>query len=192
MEYNKKIQASIISGIAEVTTTYPIDYLKTIRQANKPLDIFWSNPYRGSIPRIMGLIPMRIVFWNSLGAFILNLVLNIILIPKFGAMGAAWATLISLTALGIARVIEIQFLMKLSFLSTQLFKPLFAGLVTWFCLVCIRSFVIGYHTIVTLSLVLLCTILVYGFVLWLLHLEPEDKDFFSGLVILKGGQEKRS
>jgi len=66
MEYNKKIQASIISGIAEVMTTYPIDYLKTIRQANKPLDIFWSNPYRGSIPRITGLIPMRMVFWNSL------------------------------------------------------------------------------------------------------------------------------
>ena len=66
MNYDKKIRASIISGIAEVSTTYPIDYLKTIRQANKPLDIFWSNPYRGSISRLTGIIPMRIVFWNSL------------------------------------------------------------------------------------------------------------------------------
>jgi hypothetical protein len=61
-----KINASVISGIAEVMTTYPIDYLKTIKQANKPMDIFWSNPYRGAMPRVMGLIPMRMVFWNSL------------------------------------------------------------------------------------------------------------------------------
>ena len=64
MEYNTKIKASIVSGIAEVATTYPIDYLKTIRQANRSYDTFWSNPYRGSLPRILGIIPMRMVFWN--------------------------------------------------------------------------------------------------------------------------------
>jgi hypothetical protein len=61
-----KIQASIISGMAEVFTTYPIDYLKTIRQSNKPMDLFWTNPYRGSMVRLVGLVPMRMIFWNSI------------------------------------------------------------------------------------------------------------------------------
>ena len=133
----------------------------------------------------------RLVLWNSLGAFILNLVLNIIFIPKFGIMGAAWATLISLTALGLARIIEVQLIMKLSFFSSRLYKPLLAGLVTSFCILSIRSFVMVYHTVVTLTLVFLFSILIYGFVLWLLKLEPEDKDFWSGLIILRRQKGKR-
>lgn len=133
----------------------------------------------------------RLVLWNSLGAFILNLVLNIIFIPKFGIMGAAWATLISLTALGLARIIEVQLIMKLSFFSSRLYKPLLAGLVTSFCILSIRSFVMVYHTVVTLTLVFLFSILIYGFVLWFLKLEPEDKDFWSGLIILRRQKGKR-
>ena len=133
----------------------------------------------------------RLVLWNSLGAFILNLVLNIILIPKFGIMGAAWATLISLTALGLARIIEVQLILKLSFFSSRLYKPLLAGLVTLFCILSIRSFVMVYHTVVTLSIVFLCSIIIYGFILWLLKLEPEDKDFWSGLIILRGENKQR-
>ena len=133
----------------------------------------------------------RLVLWNSLGAFILNLVLNIIFIPKFGIAGAAWATLISMTALGLVRIIEVQLILKLSFFSSRLYKPLLAGLVTWFCILSIRSFVMVYHTVVTLSIVSLSSILIYGFVLWLLNLEPEDKDFWSGLIILRGDKEQR-
>ena len=132
----------------------------------------------------------RLVFWNSLGAFLLNLVLNIILIPRFGIMGAAWATLISISAIGIARIIEVQFILKFSFISSQLYKPLLAGIVTWISLMSIHSFVMGYHTVATLSIVVLCSILVYGFILWLLKLEPEDKDFWIGLTVLRGLKEK--
>ena len=131
----------------------------------------------------------RLVFWNSLGAFILNIILNIILIPKFGMIGAAWATLISVVAIGLARIIEVHYFLKLSFYSSNLYKPLLAGLITLFCILSIRSFVMVYHTVVTLSIVTISSILIYGFILWLLKLEPEDKDFWSGLIILKGGKE---
>ena len=127
----------------------------------------------------------RLVLWNSLGVFILNLVLNIILIPKFGIMGAAWATLISMTALGLARIIEVHFILGFTFFSSQLYKPLLAGIVTWISLMSIHSIVMGYHTVATLSIVFLCSILVYGFILWLLKLEPEDKDFWIGLTVLR-------
>ena len=91
--------------------------------------------------------------------------------------------------IGLARVIEVKFILRLSFLSNHLYKPLSAGIVTWFCIMSIRSFIMGYHTLVTLSIVFLCSILVYGFVLWILKLEPEDKDFWFGLVMLKSRQE---
>ena len=71
----------------------------------------------GPILSMSGYI--RLVFWNSLGAFILNIVLNIILIPKFGALGAAWATLISMTSIGLVRAIEVQFILKFSYLVSS-------------------------------------------------------------------------
>ena len=65
MNSNTKIKASILSGTAEVFATYPIDFLKIIRQSNKPISLLWSNPYRGVSVRFIGVIPMRILFWNS-------------------------------------------------------------------------------------------------------------------------------
>jgi len=85
----------------------------------------------------------------------------------------------------------VQFILKLSFFSSQLYKPLLAGIITWFCIMSIRSFVMAYHTLVTLSIVFLISILIYGFVLLLLQLEPEDKDFWSGLIILRGEKKNK-
>ena len=64
---NKKIGASIYSGLSEVILTHPIDYLKTIKQTGKSNKIFWNNPYRGVGSRLVGVIPIRMVFWNVLG-----------------------------------------------------------------------------------------------------------------------------
>jgi len=61
-----KTRASIISGIAEVYTTYPIDFIKTIRQSNKSMSLFFNNPYRGVTARLVGVVPMRILFWNTI------------------------------------------------------------------------------------------------------------------------------
>ena len=96
-----------------------------------------------------------------------------------------------MTALGLARIIEVQLILKLSFFSSRLYKPLLAGLVTFFCILSIRSFVMVYHTVATLSIVFLSSILIYGIVLWFLKLEPEDKDFWSGLIMLRGEKEQR-
>ena len=104
-------------------------------------------------------------------------------------MGAASATLISIVSIGLARVIEVHYFLKLSFFSSNLYKPLLAGLITLCCMISIRSFVMSYHTVVTLSIATLSSILIYGFVLCVLKLEPEDHDFWSGLIILKGGKD---
>ena len=126
----------------------------------------------------------RIVFWNSLVAFMLNIILNIILIPKYGIMGAAWATLISLLVIGVLRIIEVKKILGLSMYSYKLLKPILAGCITCIAIFCIRSYIMNYHTVITLLLALPFSIIIYGLVLWLLRLEPEDYDFLYGLNIL--------
>ena len=69
------LNASIVSAITEVATTHPIDYLKTIIQNNQntlklsDLRELLKTPYKGVSSRFIGIVPMRIIFWNSLDYF---------------------------------------------------------------------------------------------------------------------------
>lgn len=59
---------SIISSFIELIITHPIDYYKNLHQNNitKPFHIIKKNPFLGIKPKLYGMIPMRIVFWNTL------------------------------------------------------------------------------------------------------------------------------
>lgn len=60
------IKASVISGIVEVSLTHPIDVLKTLKQENLSINkMSISKLYSGYIPRIIGIVPMRCIFWSS-------------------------------------------------------------------------------------------------------------------------------
>lgn len=132
----------------------------------------------------------RLVLWNAIVAFVINIILNIILIPNYGMIGAAWATLISLFVISLLRVLEVRWILKLTFFSTKMIKPILAGSITWWCLWRIHPIVMDYHTLVTLSAVSLISFLVYGIVLWVMRFEPEDWDFLTGLGILKNSLKK--
>ena len=132
----------------------------------------------------------RLLLWNAIGAFVINIILNIILIPNYGMIGAAWATLISLFVISLLRVLEVRWILKLTFFSTKMIKPILAGSITWWCLWRIHPIVMDYHTLVTLSAVSLISFLVYGIVLWVMRFESEDWDFLTGLGILKNSLKK--
>jgi len=72
--YNR-IKASIVSGIIEVGATHPLDYLKTLLQKNEAkvnmneIKSYMKTPYKGVCSRLVGVVPMRILFWNSLDFF---------------------------------------------------------------------------------------------------------------------------
>ncbi len=77
MNDTTRIKASIISGIMEVGVTHPLDYIKTVLQsrtgANKNSSIrtikLLKTPYKGITSKLIGTIPMRILFWCSLDNF---------------------------------------------------------------------------------------------------------------------------
>jgi O-antigen/teichoic acid export membrane protein len=74
----------------------------------------------------------RITFYNSIIQFCLNVILDIVLIPKYGMAGAATATGISLILISIIRIIQIFFLLKIHPFSVSYFKPVLAGSVAFF------------------------------------------------------------
>ena len=71
MNNNINFKASIISAITEVIFTHPIDNAKTVFQNNPNANYkdILKNPYNGLSSRLYGIIPMRIIFWNSLDFF---------------------------------------------------------------------------------------------------------------------------
>lgn len=65
-----------LSGLVEITIIHPIEYFKTIKQNNNKLSFIsflkkFSNNgihslYKGYMPRVFGIIPMRTVFWGTM------------------------------------------------------------------------------------------------------------------------------
>ncbi len=74
MNNSLHIKASITSALIEVTATHPIDYVKTVLQNNSDKNKInykeiLKTPYKGVTSRLIGIVPMRVLFWNSLEFF---------------------------------------------------------------------------------------------------------------------------
>ena len=128
----------------------------------------------------------KLVLFNSIGTFILNFGLNIWLIPIYGILGAAIATLTSLTIIGLIRVTQVYFILKINFLNLKLIKPILSGLVCYSVLIAIKPLIIEYSTFITLFIAIFTSIFVFGLILFLLKIEDEDKDILKSLNFLKG------
>ena len=67
-DHQIKYKSGILAGITEVIFTHPIDYYKTQKQYNAyngdlVTNFKLRNMYNGFIPRLLGIVPMRLVFW---------------------------------------------------------------------------------------------------------------------------------
>ena len=128
----------------------------------------------------------KLVLWNTIGAFALNFSLNIFLIPNYGIIGAAIATLTSLIVVGFARTIEVSVILKMNFFDRKVIKPIFAGIAVFTGLLLIKDFIMPFHTLITLLSAGIFSVGSFGLIMWILKIEDEDLDFFKGLSVLKG------
>ena len=72
ISFENRVKSSAVSGVLEIIATHPLDYGKTLLQSNTKnitFKEFISNPYKGFGSRIIGIVPMRILFWNSINYF---------------------------------------------------------------------------------------------------------------------------
>ncbi|HDZ86978.1 MAG TPA: flippase [Actinobacteria bacterium] len=110
---------------------------------------------------------------SNVVVFILNITLNLLLIPKYGIEGAAIATAVSISTMNIIRLLAVRFIMDIHPYKLSFYKPLLAAIIPSAGLV-IGSGLVGYAMI----LLAVFFLLLYLSFLYLLGIESED-----GLII---------
>jgi len=132
------------------------------------------------------------------GASLINILLNILMIPHFGMMGAAWATMISFSILAISTFVFSNIVYPIAYEYGRLTKLCAAGLILY----CMSLFV---YTSSTFVLVSFNTMLILAFPLSLIlfkFFDLEEKQFLlkslsavkrvTGLSLLWKGAEHSS
>lgn len=123
----------------------------------------------------------KINLYNSIVVVGMNILLNIIWIPQFGMVGAAYATLVSMVVLGLVRIIEVQKLINITPFSFKLFKSIIAGVIMALVLCFVKPLVMPMHTIITLITVTVIGFLSFFAILWILKFDVDDKEVWSGI-----------
>lgn len=128
-----------------------------------------------------GLILMMTgkVFVNLInsGIFcVLNIIMNIILIPKYGMIGAAWSSTIAISAIQVCRLVEVWFILKIQPYSRDIMKPVLSSvLASWiFLLVYYLDPGINREHIGFISILCLLYLASYVLFLWFFKFSPED------------------
>jgi len=113
---------------------------------------------------------------NNLAVLIISVILNLLLIPEYGIIGAAYATGISLTFLTFVRILEVYFIMKIHPFRLQMWKPLFAG--TIFLLVFFHR-ITAYQSNTHIFFLLLLLFISYFILIYFLKLDEEQVYLFG-------------
>ncbi len=96
------------------------------------ISVILSNLFGPNRRTLVVLGHTRFLFWTNLTGLTLKIVLNIILIPKLGILGAAITSLTSTILLNIICSVKIYTLSKIHPLSKNLFKPVISSIVLAF------------------------------------------------------------
>lgn len=126
----------------------------------------------GSIIDMTGYTKLKLT--NSVIWVLLLSVTNLLLIPPWGVIGAATATLISTATINFLRVAEVWFLFRLLPYNRTFFKPVIAGIGSFITARLLTYWVPADSLILTI-LHAAIVLAVYAGLLLLLGLTPEDK-----------------
>lgn len=71
----------------------------------------------------------RLTFLNSLVAVVVNIILGVVLTPRYGAMGTAISTGLALGVVNLMRLLQVRILLKMQPYRREMLKPLAAGVI---------------------------------------------------------------
>jgi O-antigen/teichoic acid export membrane protein len=123
----------------------------------------------------------KIILYNSILSFLIVSLLCVVLIPRYGAVGAALSVAVTVALINIIRLVELYWFEKIHPFKKSYFKPLISGFV---------SFIITYFIFAQLGLALyfeLCIgslffLIVFVLCNWILRLDEEDKYILKTLL----------
>lgn len=127
----------------------------------------------GAILNMTGYTKLKLL--NNIVSLVVSLILNVLLIPRFGVLGAAISALVVITVLNILRIIQVHHILKLTPYNITFLKPIVATLITggisYFLssLYPLDSYLL--HLVIHVSVLFIVFILT----ILLLGLDPEDR-----------------
>ena len=138
---------------------------------------FLLNSLLGFAGQLLGVLgKSKVILINSLMAGILNIILNFVLVPHFGIIGAACATAFSIFAVNLARAIEVYIFDKFFFLSFALLKLFTVGLFIGGFILQLKNLFFYKNSLIFFIGFNLLSIGLYLFLIWIFVLSPNDKD----------------
>lgn len=108
----------------------------------------------------------HIVLINTFIALMVNFIINYLLIPDYGIIGAAIGTIAAFVVITLLRVSIVYYLMKIHPLSKSLWKPILAGCITLLILLVINTQLSFKGNAITISLISLFMMLYFAFMYW--------------------------
>lgn len=124
----------------------------------------------------------KFIMWATLAAAVLNIALNISLIPAFGILGAAFASVASRTSISLIRCWKLYNLSKAQPLSQNLMKPTLASLALIFSL----HFI--FENVLTVSLWMLSLLFILYYIIYcsaILFTKSFDQEDMSMLLAIE-------
>lgn len=127
----------------------------------------------GTILNMTGYTKLKLV--NNIFSLALSILLNFLLIPRIGILGAALSVLIVQTLLNMARIVQVYYLIHLKPYNLSILKPIAAGMVTFVVVWFLQQTI--FITSNLLNSILQAGILcgVYAAIILLMGLSSEDR-----------------
>jgi O-antigen/teichoic acid export membrane protein len=122
---------------------------------------------------------------------ILNFLLNIVLVPRWGLLGAAVATSISMASVNLLRVVQVYVLLKVHSYNWLYIKPIGAGILAGFSSFVLRDWLPSMHFILALIIISVIILMIYALSMWAMRLEETDK-MILGKIRQKIGKYRNS
>jgi O-antigen/teichoic acid export membrane protein len=118
---------------------------------------------------------------NSLSLLIINIGLNLLLIPAYGMIGGAIATSISLILIKLLRLYQVNRMLRLIPYTRQIIKPLLAGIFSLITCLGFKGISLQDQSYIWFIGGAILSLIVYIIVLFLIRFDPEDKIVFSAI-----------
>ncbi|MFQ5456038.1 MAG: oligosaccharide flippase family protein [Nitrospirota bacterium] len=113
---------------------------------------------------------------------VVNVTLNLIFIPKFGIMGAALATGISIGGTNVIRLIQVYYFLGIQPYNCKYLKPTIAGIIAAILGFSIQYLFSAKYFIFSLIITSFTILSVYIIAIILMHIEDSDKIILDGII----------
>lgn len=127
----------------------------------------------GAILSMTGYTKLKLL--NNIISVGLSIGLNVLLIPRFGIVGAAASTLIVFSLLNIIRISQVYYLYRLFPYNWTFLKPILAGAVTFLVVFALNQWFPVGTNLFLVAFYVLVLLLVFIAMIWILGISAEDR-----------------